>query len=269
MPHPLIKQLARGLLPRRWVDAIVERFFRVRWTGDYPDWATAKRASTGYDTEEILQKVVSATRAVRDGLARYERDGVVFHDEPPPWPALEYLRGAASGGRLRVLDFGGALGSTYFQYRRALPEVKNVTWAVVEQPMFVGAGDVEFESAELGFYPTVTAAQSAGTADVLLLSGVIQCIEEPHALLAELLQMPWRLIVLDRVALHEGARDRLTVQKVPRSIYRASYPAWFFRQDGLMAHFAENYRCVAEFTNGDPGASGFRFMGFVFVPKSR
>jgi putative methyltransferase (TIGR04325 family) len=182
---------------------------------------------------------------------------------------LENLRGAADGGGLRVLDFGGALGSTYFQYRRELTEVSNVTWAVVEQPMFVEAGRIEFESAELRFFPTVAAAQSAVNADVLILSGVVQCVEAPHALLAELLQMPWRLVVFDRVALHEGARDRLTVQTVPRSIYRASYPAWFFRQDRLMAHFAEKYRCVAEFINGDPGASGFRFMGFVFEPKSR
>ncbi len=267
MPHPTIKQLARAFLPRRWVDAVVERFFRVRWEGDYPDWPAAQRHSTGYDTDEILQKVVRATRAVRDGQARYERDGVVFQDEPPPWPALPYLQAAVGGGRLSVLDFGGALGSTYFQYRREIPGANHVTWAVVEQPMFVNAGAAEFESEELRFFPTVQAASAAVKPDVLILSGVIQCLEEPHALLTEFLRAPWRLIVLDRVALHAGTRDRLTVQKVPSSIYRASYPAWFFQQERLMAHFAQRYRCVAEFANGDPGSSGFRFMGFLFEPK--
>jgi putative methyltransferase (TIGR04325 family) len=267
MRSSLLKRLARTLLPKVWLDPLVQRFYRVRWEGDFPDWPAASQASTGYDTAEILATVRGAARRVRDGRARYERDGVAFQEEPAAWPALPHLRrhAAQRAGRLHVLDFGGALGSTYFQYRRQLTEVHTLHWDVVEQAAFVVAGQREFQTAELRFFSTLEAALAGGEPDVLLLSGVLQCLEAPHAWLADFLHRVWPVIILDRVALHGGERDRLTVQRVPRSIYRASYPAWFFQRDRLLAHFAADYELVAEFPNGDAGASGFEFKGFVFA----
>jgi len=111
----LLKPVVPGSA-RRWL----RHFFGWRWLrGNYATWAEAKAASGGYDDPAILDRVRNATRAVRDGRAAWERDGTLFEK---PWahePLLNALRhiAAAEGGKLDIVDFGGALGSTWWQHR--------------------------------------------------------------------------------------------------------------------------------------------------------
>ena len=67
------------------------------------------------------------------------------------------LAAAANGGRLEVVDFGGALGSTWWQHREELSALGLRRWVVVEQPQFIEAGR-EFAGEILGFAPTLAAA---------------------------------------------------------------------------------------------------------------
>jgi len=48
--------------------------------GDYSSWIEALHASTGYDTELILEKSKSALLKVKRGEAIYERDSVLFNE---------------------------------------------------------------------------------------------------------------------------------------------------------------------------------------------
>ena len=144
-PKPAWKSLARSLLPPGLVGPVEQRMRGVRYRGDYPDWAAASRASRGYDAPEILERVARAARAARDGRAAYERDGVEFAEPACNWPVLACLFGAAAraGGRLSVVDFGGSLGSLYFQHRSLLRGLASLRWSVVEQPAFVTLGRSE------------------------------------------------------------------------------------------------------------------------------
>src|SRR5262244_902114 len=76
-------------------------------SGDYGSWDEAVRASTGYDSQIILEKTKTALLQVKHGQAAYERDSVVLAEIQYSWPLLAGLLwvAAQSGGRLNVLDF--------------------------------------------------------------------------------------------------------------------------------------------------------------------
>lgn len=261
-----LRRFLRQLTPPILNEAYQRRFRRVRFTGDYANWAAASAASTGYDTGVILETVLASARKVRDGEAAYERDGVAFAEPAWIWPVLACLlrTAARQGGELRVLDFGGALGSLYFQHRSLLAGATKLRWAVVEQPMFVEAGRREFASEELSFHPDIAAAVQAVRPNVALLSGVVGWIEDPHALLHQVVAQNFDGVLLDRCAILPGTRDRLTVQHVPALVYPASYPAWLMARDGLLRHFAGRYELKVEFRGQDLPAGGAEFFGYYF-----
>jgi putative methyltransferase (TIGR04325 family) len=241
----------------------------VRWTGDYPGWDAAVAASDGYAAPHILERVRSAVQAVRAGTALYERDGTIFAEPPPSWPVLDELLALAErqGGRLTVLDVGGGLGGSYFNYRHVWAEVPQLTWRVVEQPAFAAAGRREFADGRLDFFDSVAAAQAAGPADVLLLGSVLPYVPAPHALLGELLAKPWQLVVIERTGLVPGARDRLTVQRVPERLGGGSYPCWFLSRERLLATFAAGYELRRDEIAFDGATAGVEFRDCWFGRK--
>ncbi len=266
---PRWKRLGRGVLPPLLVDLWERRFRRVRFEGDFASWGDARAASTGYDSAAILQRVLEGARAVRDGRAAFERDGVLFPEPALVWTMVACLlqEAARAGGRLNVLDFGGSLGSSYFQHRPFWRGAFPVRWAVVEQAMFVEAGQREFTNGELSFHPDIASAVRAAQPTVALLSGVVGWIEHPHQLLEQIVGLDLEAIVLDRNPIIAGDRDLLTVQHVPAQIGVASYPAWLLSRTGLLRHFEEKYELRAEFESTDLPSGPAVFRGFYFVRR--
>lgn len=270
MKH-LLRRLARALLPEPWWQLLQRRYCRVRWTGDYSSWAEARAASGGYDAPRILERVRAAASLVRAGGGAYERDGVVFAAPDSDPLLLDCLNRAARSrpGGLNVLDFGGSLGSTYWQHRSQLEALGSVIWRVVEQPAFAEVGAREFAEGGLRFFPSVAAACAEAPPDVVLLCSVLPYLESPHLLLAELVarRAPW--ILIGRTGLVDGPADRLTIQHVPRTIYPASYPCWFVSRARLLAHFSDSYILRREERTADGHDTGFTFWNLVFEIRSR
>ena len=185
IPKALIKLLTQPLLAQayRFLRDRRNSVYDLRLSGDYRSWEEAVSTSTGYDSEIILEKTKTALLQVKNGRAVYERDSVVFDEIQYAWPLLAGLLwvAAQSGGRLNVLDFGGSLGSTYFQNRTFLHPLThvrwNVVWNVVEQPQHVKTGKEWFEDEHLKFYLRVEDCVAETQPNVVLLSGVLQCLE--------------------------------------------------------------------------------------------
>jgi putative methyltransferase (TIGR04325 family) len=256
-------------LVRRAVPAALRGWWNQRratqWTGDYADWAAAVTASGGYAAPHILARVASAVRAVRSGEGLFERDGVLFQEAPPAWPVLDELLALADlqGGELTVLDFGGGLGGSYFNYRHAWAGIPRLRWHVVEQPAFVAAGRAEFADGRLQFFESAEMALAAGRPDVLLLASVLPYVPAPYELLRTLLAVPYRYVLVERTGVVTRANDSLTVQYVPPRLGGGSYPCWLFSRERLLARFGA-YQLRRDERAFEGGTAGVDFRSFWF-----
>jgi len=267
-----LKRYLRSWLPPRLQELCRRRGGRVVFTGNFPSWqAAAAAAASGYDDAVILERVAAATREVVAGRAVFERDSRLFREPEPNYPLIAALALAAGGDGLRVLDFGGALGSAYFQNRSWLRELGALEWTVVEQPHFVACGQREFTTDELRFAFSIGEALAAGRPDAVLLSGVLQYLPDPWAVLEELAASGCRYLVLDRTPLRLGETgDRIAVQRTPAALYGGSYPVRFPGEAHLHDALAEKFRLVDGFDSYDmelklPGeTASIRYRGEVW-----
>ncbi len=256
---------------KQWLPPIlIERLkplfrYGVYFSGRYDDWASASKSATGYDADLILEKVKHATLEVIAGKAAFERDSVLFNEAQRPFPVLAgLLRAAAENkGRLSVLDFGGSLGSSYFQCRDFLSILSSLSWNVVEQAHFVRCGRVCIESEQLKFHFNIEEVMQKEMPNVVLLSSVLQYLPEPYSILSELMQSKINYLIIDRTPFSDALRDALTLQHVPPSIYSASYPCRVFSRQAVIAHLSSQYETVAGFESDD-GSAFLGNMKFTF-----
>lgn len=264
-------------LAKEWIPPIVVHSIRrwrgrnIRFEGDFATWGEAAARCTGYSTKEILAKVLAATLKVKHGETAFERDSVPFDEIQHAWPVLAGLMWAAArnGGRLDVLDFGGALGSSYFQTRafwQALPEVR---WSVVEQPHYVEAGHAHIQDERLRFYRTNAECLRENQPNVILLSSVLQYLASPAAVLAELATTGADCLIIDRTPFLKAGEDKIMIQRVPPSIYCASYPMRVFSEQKILNILGAHWHLVA--SNLSPEGFGestegvkFSFQGMLF-----
>jgi putative methyltransferase (TIGR04325 family) len=251
------RQLIKRMLPpivRDWRLRLLDR--TTRYYGRPADWQQAKAMSGSYSDDNILAMVAEAARAVASGAARYERDSVLFQDTVYPFAVLAALLRAAlaNENRLEVVDFGGSLGSTYHQCRRFLDTVSSVNWWVVEQPEFVALGRSEFTNMELKFVNDIEELPRVSPGGIALACSVLQYMENPPLTLAMLDRLPVRHLVIDRTTISEEATDRLCVQHVPKSIYKACYPCWILSRSRLLSLLSKTWRVVSDFACVEGGA---------------
>ena len=242
------------------------------WTGNYSSWEEAIRISSGYDSEAILEKVKEALLKVKQGKAAYERDSVLFEQIEYSWPLLATLLESAveHKGELNVLDFGGSLGSIYFQNREFCKRLSKVTWGIVEQEQFVSCGNEYFANDQLRFYNSMEECVKVQHPSVFLFSSVLQYIGHPWEVLQQTFQFGPDYIVIDKMPFLKTGNDRITVQKVDPLIYEASYPCWLLNRAGFLNFFEPHYTCVAGFDS--PWVIKYQgntipYEGFIFRKK--
>jgi putative methyltransferase (TIGR04325 family) len=266
-----IRSLARDWLPpvlARPVQAL--RRDRIRFDGPFASWEEATAKSVGYDADNILAQVLDATLAVKRGEPAFERDSVLFDRLDYVWPvtAGPMWSAARANGRHDVLDFGGSLGSSYFQHTRLLAKLTEVRWSIVEQPHFALAGRTALQDGQLRFHESIGQCLTASRPNVILLSSVLQCLADPLAVIAEVRAVGAAVIIGDKTVVNPSPRDRIHVQHVPASIYRASYPCRSLSEPAPVAGFGPAYRLECAFGGGDfpqLARTGSQFRGFLLA----
>lgn len=261
----LIKQIVPPVVHQAIKSVIPKQF---GWFGDYKSWHDAEKDASGYDSEIILRKVESATKKVILGEAAFERDSVTFAEHDYNWPFLAHLFyiAARNNGHLRVLDFGGSLGSSYYQNRNFLSELPQMEWSVIEQEHFVKSGQKHFSNDHLKFYHTVDSCiAERARIDVLLFSSVLQYIKKPYQLLDGILNHGFEFVLIDRMPFNTQKKNRICVQKVPKAIYPASYPCHLLNDEEFIAYFQQKgYRVVADYDALDGKSESYHFKGILF-----
>ena len=268
-----IKNIMKEITPPFIAKAYRSHRTKQHFSGDYTSWDSAVAESTGYDDEKILLKVRDALLQVKAGEAAFERDSVPFYEMQYPFPLLAGLLGAAAAhkNKLDVLDYGGSLGSTYFQCKDFLTDLHELRWNIVEQKRFVDCGKQFFEDENLKFYYTLEEYLETTFSNVFLCSGTLQYMENPYDLLQNIINNGFDFIILDRTPTIQKPDDILTVQKVPADIYDACYPVWLLSEKKLMSLILGSYFLLADFDaldgtwfkNNEP----VRFKGYIFRRK--
>ncbi len=246
----------------------------ILWNGNFSSWSQATEKSSGYDSQIILNKCLSALLKVKNGIVPYERDSVLFEKIEYSWPLLAGLQKAAldNNNELNILDYGGSLGSSFYQNRLFLSNLKTINWNIVEQRHFVECGKQHFANEQLHFFEDIGSCMAVKKPNVLLVSSVLQYLEKPFELLEKVQTYNFNYIIIDRTSFIND-ESRITVQHVPESIYVASYPCWFFNETHLLNIFSKKYDLIADFQSfADPNCLSedkklMQWKGFIFSKK--
>lgn len=205
--------------------------FKYGWKGDFKDYETAKKLCVGYDEDHILNKIKESTLKVKNKEIPYERDGIAYDKLQMNFPLLSVLLYVASknNNELTLIDFGGSLGTTYYQNIPYLKHLKKIKWCIVEQAQFVEAGKAEFENEHVTFYSSIAECMAENEVDLFLICNVLQYLEKPYELLEEVKNTYIPHVLLDFIAYNDQPGDRITIQHVPPVFYgiEASYPCYF------------------------------------------
>jgi putative methyltransferase (TIGR04325 family) len=239
------------------------------WFGNYSSWKEAQNACGSYDSEIIIDKVKGALHKVKNGEAAYERDGVLFDKANYSWPLVSgLLLSYSSKNKLNVLDFGGSLGSTYFQHKKILKHLSDVKWNIVEQAKFIEIGVKEFQTNELKFYYSVEECFLETTPNVLLLGSVLQYIEQPYELLSSLFSHHFEYIIIDRTPFDKTNKHKITAQKVHPNIYKASYPCHLFSELEFISFLKNsNYELIEQYGYDNELIKELYLQGFILKLK--
>lgn len=242
---------------------------RIKFEGSYSSWEEARDQCSGYDSASILEKVLDATLKVKNGEAVFERDSVLFYEPEYVWPVLSglLLAAAQNQGKLNVLDFGGALGSTYFQHKMFLQDISEMTWSIVEQEHYVEVGKKCIQNESLRFYSSIEECTSNNNINVILLSSVLQYLPCYISKIKELVEVNSPILIIDKTIVNKSQKDYIYIQKPPSSIYCARYPCRSISEEKLLLLLNEKYELISSFDSIDFPALKMidsYFKGFIF-----
>ncbi len=215
----------------------------IRFSGPFATWDDAASRAIGYDTNVIFEKTKRAALEVKEGRGVFERDSVVFQSPEYNFPLLSVCQTTAAihHGELSVMDFGGALGSSYFQNRPLLLGINRIRWSVIEQGSYVEFGNKHISNHELKFYHSISSAAEAASPNLVVASAVLQYLPKPWAILNQLAELDHEMLLLDRMPVISTGPSLIAVQHVPKWIYPASYPCWFFSEQELIDRLGSRY----------------------------
>ncbi len=217
------------------------------WIGNYKNWEQALTKSSGYHQDNILDKVKTSLLKVKNGQAAYERDSVVFHHKQYSWALISNLLWVASkyGNKLNLIDFGGSLGSTYYQNKDYLNHLNEFSWNIVEQSHFVKEGKKTFEDQTLKFVNKIEDCLHLPN-QCLLISNSLQYLPAPYEFIETVLELDLPYIIINSTAFMKKT-EQLVVQHVPKQIYEATYPAWFLSEEKFLSKMIKKYELISNF----------------------
>lgn len=219
------------------------------WEAYDGTWKDAEKECSGYGEASILEKVKAATLKVKNGEAAYERDTVLFDEPMYNWPLLSSLQYVLQQTKnLRIIDFGGALGSTYFQHRTFLHHIESMHWCIVEQSNFVDCGKENFTESNVSFAYDIATAASHG-ANAILFSCVLHYLQDPFQFIEEAVHAKIPYLIIDRTPFTEENKDMMSIQYVPEKIYKAKYPCRIFSEEIFKQKLLQHYTLIWEFDN--------------------
>lgn len=227
-----------------------ERIPAIQYLGDYKSWEDAAARCEGYDSLAIISKVTESIEKVQSGGAAWERDGCLFYEDKYAYKLCAAILRCAiqnKGRRVRVLDIGGSLGSTWFQNKKYLSDLSGLEYVVAEQDHFAAYGHDNLQDGTLKFIRSTDAWENMQRFDIVLMSASLQYIQQWEEILTRIRKANPRYVILDRLLVSD--RRRICVETVPEEIYLSSYPLVIFNRDEVADFFGNAYRIIENDTS--------------------
>lgn len=206
------------------------------WDGVYAKFGEVPTVGQGFASDEWLGDMERYTRAAVDAL-RGDRAGVV--PSVPQYHALLSML-VASSRPVRVLDFGGGMGVGFANVRRSIAGGMPVEYLIVDNAESCERGRRllrDFSSVRF----MTELPRDVASVDVMVLSGVLQFVEEYEDLLGKLASFApshWLFTFVPAGDVPTFASAQLNV---PGSVL----PVWFFNLDELVQKIeALGYRLI-------------------------
>ena len=248
----------------------------------YPTFAAASAACVGHGYEEgaLVNVVFEKTKRLRDRLAARP---IPLDLSPTDARLVLGVRALAIGKKLTVVDFGGACGAHYFTTRAFLPANVTLRWCVVETGAMARRAR-ELENGELCFVDGVVAASRlVDRPDLVLSSGALQYVDEPYAVLEQLLGLGSANAMFARLATSDERVDLVTVQRSMLSAHgpgalpegfaegAAMCPLHIVRRDQFEEILGRTYQMELEFDEqeGTQVVAGHRIDQYGYLARAR
>lgn len=187
---------------------------RSKYRGVYATFNEAKAnvqkgASIGYDNERAAVMYLSYVNFIL----------------PSDYPVIFWLRDALRSG-VRVFDFGGNVGISFYSFEKYLNYPKDLEWVVCDVPSVVKAGQNLANQRKETRLSFASRFEDADGFDILLASGSLQYIARPLGELLSRLKRPPRHVLINRLPLHD-TRECVTLQNIGVTVC----PYYVFRKD--------------------------------------
>ena len=266
----LLQDMIKSVFSDRFINRFTGIFYG--WHGNFKSWENARSKCIGYDETQILEKVLASALKVKNGEIPFERDSVAFDKKILSFPVLAALMWIAvqKNQKLNVLDFGGSLGTSYYQNQLFLNSLSEFNWCIVEQPHFVSEGIKSFADDNLHFFYSIDECLIKYNINIVLLSSVIQYLEKPYDILEEIISKKFEYIIIDRTLFVDRNEDRLTIQTVPKKIYKASYCCWLLSESRFLTALTNKYELIYDFDIEENINIKSLYKGYLFkIRKDR
>ena len=238
------------------------------------EWSNLFDSLIGYSNPTILNKVKESSKKVIDGFYAYERDSVLFSKLEYSWTELACLLiiTARRKENLNVLDFGGSLGSMYFQNKAVLDKIKNVRWSIVEQNDYVLAGKELIKDGTINFYYSIKECLQAEKPNVAMFSSTLQYLRNPVDVVKEINSSNIEYVYINKTPISNSTENMSVIQHVPKSIYDASYPMKIFSKEKFINELWDKWEVILNYRNPEGKCVttlGNKFMWESFLLKKK
>lgn len=212
---------------------------RYIWNGIYDSYASVPSSGDGFNSEYVRQELACANEILR----AVKRDRAVptkLSDENAFLPLLASIVRPRNSERLRIIDFGGALGFGYMQLLAGAPSCSVVDYHVVElewaclegKRLFSGDGRIQFHRA---------LPDRLSEVDIVYSCGALQYVEDYAELLRKLCSYRARYLFLSDVPTGTFSTFATAQQNIEGTIVAT----WFFNFGELVRLIeAERYSLV-------------------------
>jgi putative methyltransferase (TIGR04325 family) len=204
---------------------------RVGFTGKYSEFDKALQKSTSYESLAIVEDYIRELNKIvseKQQLSYFNFDTRSVRI----LAALRLAENGLSNKKIRVLDFGGGLGTHYFKVFEPFKDILE-EYVILETPL------VAERFSELNKeikYVTDLENTEPKSFDICLASCSIPYVENPYSTLTEIMKCS-KYIILDRMPFVDSINsDVLKLQKSITSNHsRVSYPSWLMSRSKFLS----------------------------------